>query len=152
MIQLHAAVVGDAEAKAGFLNVESAIRNRVRGALVELGRGGQQLAQGWAPKLTGKMSAAISLKLSESDKRMSVTVAPKGRQTLIARLMEFGVVSHPTGSHRDHGVRGVRTVRWLRSTGQYRVSPRPFMGPAEEAIRGRVQGTLEAAVAAAVED
>jgi hypothetical protein len=62
------------------------------------------------------------------------------------------VVNHGTARNRGASGSGrarAQRVRQLRAQGEWRIAPRPFMRPAEEAIRGRVNEALAQAVAEA---
>lgn len=154
-IEIQALVVGNEEIRQSFLDIGSSIRERLRRVLADAGQEIASAAAGAAPMRTGKLAGSIRPALVETGNKLTESIAPRGRYgSLIGRLMEFGVVSHGGASNRNAagGKRAkVRRVRELRAAGQYRIAPRPFMGPAYDSLRSRVEAEIEAAVAAEVQ-
>lgn len=148
-------VVGDAEIRQMFLDAGSAVRERIRRALIDLGAEVRDRAVSLAPRKTGSLQKSIRERITESNGRIGVSVRPSA---LYARFMEFGVVNHgglhnaSRGGLKTRGGRRalVERVRELRASGTYRVKPHPFMEPASDSVRSRVDAVLDAAVAAAI--
>jgi hypothetical protein len=121
---------------------------------------GQEIANAAAaraPRKTGQLAGSIRARLNENGTRMTETVAPAGRYgSFVGMLMEFGVVNHGTrgnvatagGGLKSKGGKRARArrVSELRGAGQYRIRPRPFMEPAYDSLRARVQADIDAAV------
>jgi hypothetical protein len=87
--------------------------------------------------------------------RFTESIGPTGKYgTFIGRLMEFGVVNH--GSARNKAAGGkrqkVRRVRELRAAGQWRIAPRPFMDPAFNSLRAKIEAEIQAALFGAVDE
>lgn len=160
-------VIGAQGVAALFEEKGSLVRKRVREALRDLGAEAASRARALAPRgKTGHLQDSIRARVSafrKEVKTLTVVVKPfrdKMHDAYYAPFIEFGVVRH-TGamgadgvlniSRRNKAIGGKKTkarnVRELRSAGTYRVKPHPFMGPAWESIRGKVQGSLERAVA-----
>lgn len=149
-ISVTTSVVGDAAIKQRFLDFGDSVRERLRRTLTDLGKQVRDAAAAAAPRKTGKLADSIRAKLVENDKSMTETVRPS---EFYARFMEFGTVNHGTARNRAAagGKRAkVRRVRELRAQGAYRIRPRPFMGPAMESVRARVEESIRRAVSDSV--
>lgn len=167
---LETVVLGTAEVKAGFLDAGSAIRARVRRALADLGADARNAAKARAPVASGRLSASIRSKLVESNGSLVVTIGPPRFYGL---YLEAGVAEklitvkkHRVRSRDVVGVKGIRMVdgvaklrRGVISKGEgstyqrrHHVPRRPFMGPAFDQIRERVQGAIDEAIRLGVAD
>jgi HK97 gp10 family phage protein len=152
-------VIGDAEIAAEFRDFGGVLRERLRRTLNEIGEELKAAAISKAPRLAhpdsrwtaGALQQSIRDRLVENDKSITETVQT-GKY--YARFLEIGVVAHPF-AHNRTGAGGNREranrLRSLRGSGQYRVSPRPFMGPAMDALRSQIDVALRAAVEGAGE-
>jgi hypothetical protein len=156
MLTVQSSVVGDDAVKAQFVELGSAVRQRVRAALRGLGREAQAVAQSRAPWKTGALIDSIKVRLSNGDgKSLTMTVSPTGKRNFVARLMEFGVVAH--GWANNKALRGNKRsmaaiVRQRRAAGLYRIEPRPFMAAAEAVVRSKLDAALGAALDAAAQE
>lgn len=149
-------VVGDAEIKQAFSAVGGRLRERLRAELVALGLEAQQVARGLAPVRTGALRQSIGVVLSETDRKLTLRVAPQGKRNFIGRLIEYGVVAHGTANNRltAGGSRRARAlaVSSRRAAGLYRISPRPFMAPADALLRAKLDGAMALAVDRAAQE
>lgn len=153
-------VVGDKEIKEHFLDLQSSVRERLRRALADAGQEIAAAASARAPRNTGALAGSIRGRLTETGKMMRETVSPTGRSGFIGRLMEFGVVNHGTRGNASSAAGGLKTkggkrararrVSELRAAGQYRIRPRPFMEPAYESLRARIEADIARAIESAV--
>jgi HK97 gp10 family phage protein len=152
VINIKTTVVGSAELRERFLRVGDEVRNRIRKTMLALAREVSDQAASAAPRgKSGKLAASLKkVKLSETDTRMSVQVGPP---RFYGKFLEFGVVGHGTASNKSRAGSAfaqVKRVRELRASGQWRIAPRPFMGPAIDRVRTKVDDALNAAMAQAV--
>jgi HK97 gp10 family phage protein len=149
-LSFEGTVVGDAELRQHFLDIGSSVRERLRRALTTGGLDIAHAAEAEAPHRTGELAGTIRARLIENDVRFIESVGPTGKYgTFVGRLMEFGVVSHGTAENKSAagGKRQkVRRVRELRAAGQWRIEPMPFMGPAFDSLRGRIEAEIEDAL------
>lgn len=161
-LNVSAVVVGDREIKEQFLDFQGSLRERLRRALANAGQEIASAASALAPRHTGALAGSIRAKLTETATTMRETVAPAGKEGFVGRLMEFGVVKHGTKGNVSSAGAGIGTkggkraraqrVSQLRAAGQYRIQPRPFMEPAYESLRERVNADIKAAVEGAVSE
>jgi HK97 gp10 family phage protein len=143
---VRVSVIGDKEIKQMFADAFSVMRTNLREALALIGSIVRDRAAARAPRETGALAASIRARLLETAERIIESVAPT---RFYARFLEFGVVAH--GTTRNHSALGskikrVEHIRTLRSSGQYRIQPHPFMGPASAAVRSQIDAMLQAAV------
>lgn len=159
-VTIEAELLGTAEVAQRFGDMGAKVRGKVRAALARLGAEMVDLARGAAPRRTGKLADSIKARMLETDTDITETVRPSA---FYAQFMEFGVVNH--GSSRNRNVSGgvltkgkggktvrrarVERVRDLRAAGQYRIAPRPFMGPVMEKMGDHVSELLNEAISEA---
>jgi HK97 gp10 family phage protein len=161
LISVTTSVVGDAEIRQRFLDFGDGVRERLRRTLADLGKLVRDAAAALAPRKSGALADGIRARLVENDKSMTETVRPSA---FYARFLEFGTVNHGTARNkaarvgiiegyfaRGRGRAKAARVRELRAQGEYRIKPHPFMGPAVESVRSRIEESLRRAVLDSVE-
>jgi hypothetical protein len=149
-------VVGGEELRKSFLDIESSVRERLRRTLTSGGLEIARAAAGLAPHRSGDLAGSIRAKLLENDVRFTETVGPTGKYgSFIGRLMEFGVVNHGSAGNKSAagGKRQkTRRVRELRAAGQWRIPPHPFMDPAFNSLRAKIEAEIQDALFGAVDE
>lgn len=145
MIDISATVIGAEGVIARFDDVASAMRNRLRLKLDSLGHQIAAIAQGNAPSKTGTMRAGIRPIFTETLTQLKESIIAPWP----ALALEYGVVNHG-GAHNKNAGRGKRgkkaRLHELRSQGQWRIEPRPFMAPAIASMRQRIDDELAGAL------
>jgi len=144
--------------KERFDAIDEALRVHLRRAMAEVGAELRDAARSLAPRRKkggGALARSIRARFREMGDDLIETVRPT---KFYGKFLEFGVVNHGTQSNKAIGVghgmtvkrAKVARVRHLRSLGQWRITPRPFMRPALHSMEQRIREAVGNALADAV--
>lgn len=167
MISVDVTISGTEEPQRRISGLPDAIRFRLRSALPPLGQEVADKAASFAPHKTGTLAGNIKARLRESGSGFTEIIRPAGKG-FYGQWQETGLDTERKPARR-RGIVGVRTR--TTSTGSVLVTSRrglmrrtpgwsshrfhlpahPFMRPAAEAMRSRIEQQIKAAVDAAVE-
>lgn len=169
MISVSGRVLNREEVLARIRTKGDAVRDRVAKALRLIGAEVVALAQAKAPVLKKPRADRVAGALRDSikatvtgvgktwygdaggqDGGLRLRVAPR---EWYARFPERGVVDHATNHNKSlKGGKRAKGFRlgMLRSAGQWRIPPRPYMQPAFDAVSGRIESAIADAINAAV--
>jgi len=150
LFEIQSQVIGQAAVAQGFIDVNSRVRSRLRKELMDIGARVAMAAQAAAPKDTGKLAKSIKASLKETGNKMTEQIRAGKKYGI---FLEKGVVFHGTKGNRrvgGHSTKGaIKRLHLLRSSGNWRIRPRPFMMPAFDAMREQIQERLHAVVSEA---
>lgn len=151
-VQVSGLVSGAEDVAQGLMDVPSLMLQRILVALDGAGKDIETVARGRAPVRTGKLQRSIKARVKWNRNGAALTVRP-GK--FYARFVEFGTLDHRALGNGT--LANKRLQRFSKSmthrhrvAGNFRQAPQPFMGPAREATRARIEKSLEQAVSDAV--
>lgn len=151
-VQLRGEILGAEDVAAGLMDAASLITQRLLITMTALGTEVANVARGLAPRRSGALQASIRPRVRWTKTGVSLLVKP-GK--FYGQFVEFGVVNHGTGhvNKRPSGNKAFQyhRVRQLRAAGQWRQKPHPFMAPARDLMRKRIEDRISEAIGAAVE-
>ncbi len=167
MISVDVTISGTEEAQRRLSGLHDAIRFRLRPTLAQLGQEVADMGASFAPHKSGTLAGEIKARQRESGSSITETIRPGGK-AFYGQWQETGLDTMRKPARR-RGITGVRTR--VTKTGTVLVTARhglmrraagwsehpfhlpahPFMRPAVEALRGRIEQQIKAAVDAAVE-